>query len=147
VAKGLRSALLIIVLSFIAGVVGILLGHRYIMPNAGKTLGLHDRIHEQLVLDHSQNEQLHELEVLYATQKTALEARMKKASARLSAAIQDSHEMSAEIIAAKAEYVQTLDELQTLTLEHIFAMRSLLNTEQTAQFDEIVKSSFRKITN
>jgi hypothetical protein len=147
VSKGLRSALLVIALSFIAGVVGILLGHKYIMPNAGKTIGLHDQIHTQLVLDKTQNEKLHELEEEFSTKKSALEARMKKANARLSAAIQASHEMSPDVIAAKAEYVQTLDELQTLTLEHIFAMRGLLNAGQATRFDEIVQSSFRNITN
>jgi len=147
VSKGLRSALLVIVLSFIAGVIGILLGHKYIMPNAGKTIGLHDQIHTQLVLDKAQNEKLHALEEVFSTKKTALEARMKKANARLSTAMQTSHEMSPDVIAAKAEYVQTLDELQTLTLEHIFAMRGLLNADQATRFDEIVQSSFRNITN
>lgn len=147
VSKGLRSALLIIALSFIAGVIGILLGHKYIMPNAGKTIGLHDQIHTQFVLDKVQNEKLHKLEEAFAAKKAALEVLMKKANARLSAAIQKSPNMSPEVLAAKAEYVQTLDKLQTLTLEHIFAMRDLLNAEQALRFDEIIQSSFRNITN
>lgn len=147
VSKGLRSALLVIAFSFIAGVIGILLGHQYIMPGAGKTIGLHDQIHSQLVLDKAQNEKLHALEEVFSTKKAALEARMKKANARLSTAMQTSHEMSPDVIAAKAEYVQTLDELQTLTLEHIFAMRGLLNADQAMRFDEIVQSSFSNITN
>ncbi|MCF6220664.1 MAG: periplasmic heavy metal sensor [Robiginitomaculum sp.] len=145
VNKGLRSALLVIALSFIAGVIGILLGHKYIMPNAGKTMGLHEKIHTQLVLDEAQNDKLHILEKSFATQKTALEIRMKKANARLSMAMQTSHEMSPEVLAAKSEYVKTLDELQTLTIEHIFAMRGLLNEEQAVRFDAIVQKSFRNI--
>lgn len=143
VSKGSRSALLVIVLSFVAGVIGILLGHQYIMPNAGKTIGLHDLIHSELILDKAQNENLHQLEETYAVHKSALETRMKKANLRLSAAMQKSHNMSPEVLAAQAEYMQTLDELQTLTIEHIFSMRALLDTEQAQEFDGIVQSSFR----
>lgn len=130
-----------------AGVIGILLGHKYIMPNAGKTIGLHEQIHNELVLTSAQNVKLHELEELFSVKKTALELRMKNANVRLSAAMQSSHEMSPEVLAAKGEYVETLDALQTLTLEHIFAMRSLLNDAQAEKFDEIVTSSFRDIAN
>ena len=143
--NSLRSALLIIVLSFVAGVVGILLGHRYIMPNAGKTVGLHEIIHTELTLDTTQNQKLHELEEVYNREKAVLETRMKKASARLSQAMQSSHTMSPEVMAAKREYVQVLDELQTLTIDHIFAMRNLLNEQQADQFDNIVQRSFRNI--
>jgi hypothetical protein len=143
--KGAQSALLIIALSFMAGVVGILIGHKYIMPNAGKTVGLHDQIHSQLVLEKAQNVKLHELEEEYGAKKTALETRMKQANARLSAAMQSSHGMSDEVIAAKQEYVQVLDELQTLTIEHIFSMRGLLTKKQANRFDGIVERSFRNI--
>ncbi len=108
-------------------------------------MGLHEKIHTQLVLDEAQNDKLHILEKSFATQKTALEIRMKKANARLSMAMQTSHEMSPEVLAAKSEYVKTLDELQTLTIEHIFAMRGLLNEEQAVRFDAIVQKSFRNI--
>jgi len=147
ITKGVRGALLVIVLSFLAGVVGILLGHKYIMPNAGKTMGLHDQIHGQLVLDEAQNQKLHTLEVSFAAKKSALEARMKKANIALSTAMQSSHEMSPEVIAAKADFVQTLDELQTITIEHIFAMRGLLDDEQAKLFDKIVQRSFQNVAN
>jgi len=116
------------------------------MPDAGKTVGLHDKIHTQLVLDKSQNAKLHALEAAFSAKKMALEMRMKKTNARLSAAMQASHDMSPDVLAAKADYVQTLDELQTLSIEHIFAMRGLLNTEQALRFDEIVQNSFRNIS-
>lgn len=147
ISKGLRSALLVIALSFIAGVIGILLGHKYIMPNAGQAIGLHDQIHKQLILNKAQNDKLHILEEMFSTKKAALEERMKAANSELSVAMQVAHKMSPEVQAAKTEYVQTLDELQTLTIEHIFAMRGLLNTEQALLFDEIVQSSFRNIAN
>lgn len=143
--RGLRSAALIIVLSFIAGVVGILLGHKYIMPNGGKTIGLHDLIHNELVLDGAQDKQLHMLEDEYAANKSTLELRMKQANVRLSAAMQASHKMSDEVVAAKQEYVQILDELQTLTIAHIFSMRGILNVQQADKFDKIVQRSFRDV--
>ena len=55
----MRAALLIIVLSFAAGVVGILLGHKYIMPDAVRSIGLHEQIHAELVLNKAQDEKLH----------------------------------------------------------------------------------------
>lgn len=145
ISKGLRSAIIIITLSFVAGVVGILLGHEYIMPNAGKNMGLHEHIHNEFVLDDAQNKQLHILEEDFAAKKSTLEMRMKKANERLSKAMQSSHKMSPEVVEGKQEYVQVLDELQTLTIEHIFAMRGLLNAEQADRFDEIVQRSFRNI--
>ena len=144
-SKGLRSALIIIVLSFIAGVIGILLGHEYIMPNAGKTVGLHDKIHNELVLNHAQNEKLHRLESEFESQRSEIQSRMKQANAHLSAAMQSAHQMSPEVVAAKNEYIRTLDELQTLTIAHIFSMRGLLDKEQAKEFDRIVQESFRDI--
>ncbi|HFE38439.1 MAG TPA: periplasmic heavy metal sensor [Gammaproteobacteria bacterium] len=144
-SKGLRSALIIIVLSFIAGVIGILLGHEYIMPNAGKTVGLHDKIHNELVLNHAQNEKLHRLESEFESQRSEIQSRMKQANAHLSAAMQSTHQMSPEVVAAKNEYIRTLDELQTLTIAHIFSMRGLLDKEQAKEFDRIVQESFRDI--
>ena len=117
------------------------------MPNAGKPVGLHDQIHSELVLDNAQNVKLHALEEEYEATKAALETRMKQANVRLSAAMQSSHDMSDEVIAAKQDYVQVLDELQTLTIKHIFSMRGLLTDEQATRFDKIVERSFRNIAN
>jgi nickel and cobalt resistance protein CnrR len=146
VSKGLRGALIIIALSFAAGFIGILIGHKYIMPDAGKVMSLHDQVHNRLALDVVQNQKIHDLEELFSQQKKGLELRMKKTNARLSAAMQNAHEMSPEVLAAKQEYVNILEELQTLSIEHIFAMRRLMNAQQAAQFDEIVQSSFRNIS-
>ena len=145
IRKEIRSATLIISLSFIAGVIGILLGHKYIMPNAGKTIGLHEQIHNEFLLDAVQSVKLAELEEGFSIKKSALESRMKKANIRLSAAMQKDHTMSPEVVGAKQEYVQVLDELQTLTLEHIFMMRDLLNENQAVKFDEIIQRSFSDI--
>lgn len=141
----MRGATVIIGLSFIAGVIGILLGHKYIMPNAGKTIGLHEQIHSELALDVVQDANLAEQEENFSIRKSELESRMKKANIRLSAAMQKDHTMSPEVVGAKQEYVQVLDELQTLTIEHIFIMRNLLNEKQAVKFDEIIQRSFSDI--
>ena len=141
----MRGATVIIGLSFIAGVIGILLGHKYIMPNAGKTIGLHDQIHNELALDVVQDANLAEQEKKFSIKKSELESRMKKANIRLSAAMQKDHTMLPEVVEAKQEYVQVLDELQTLTIEHIFIMRNLLNEKQAVKFDEIIQRSFSGI--
>jgi len=143
----MRTALLIIGLSFLAGVVGILLGHKYIMPDAVRSVGLHEKIHAQLVLDKTQDEQLHDLEAGFSEKKAVLEARMKTASAGLSQAMQASHVMAPNVIEAKDKYVQVLDEMQTLTIEHIFAMRALLDESQAEKFDKIVQHSFQNMAN
>ena len=145
ISKEMRGATVIISLSFIAGVIGILLGHKYIMPNAGKTIGLHDQIHNELALDVVQDANLAEQEKKFSIKKSELESRMKKANIRLSAAMQKDHTMSPEVVGAKQEYVQVLDELQTLTIEHIFIMRNLLNEKQAVKFDEIIQRSFSGI--
>ncbi|MBL4854434.1 MAG: hypothetical protein JKY25_09385 [Robiginitomaculum sp.] len=145
--NGVRTALLIISLSFLAGVVGILLGHKYIMPDAVRSVGLHEQIHAELVLNKTQDEKLHDLETGFSENKAVLEARMKTASAELSQAMQVSHVMAPNVITAKDTYVQVLDEMQTLTIEHIFAMRALLNEGQANQFDKIVQRSFQNMAN
>ncbi len=145
--SGIRTALLIIGLSFLAGVVGILLGHKYIMPDAVRTVGLHEQIHAELVLDKAQDEKLHDLETGFSQNKAALEARMKAASAGLSRAMQEAHSLAPNVIEAKDQYVQVLDEMQTLTIEHIFAMRALLDAGQAEKFDNIVQRSFQDMAN
>jgi len=143
----MRTALLIIALSFVAGVVGILLGHKYIMPDAMRSVGLHEQIHAELVLDKTQDEKLHALETGFAKNKIALETRMKSASANLNRAMQKHHAMTPEVIAAKDEYIRVLDQLQALTIEHIFAMRTILNETQAENFDKIIQRTFQDIAN
>ncbi len=145
--SGIRAALLIIALSFAAGVVGILLGHKYIMPDAVRSVGLHEQIHANLVLDKAQDEKLHVLETGFVKAKTALESHMKSASANLNRAMQEHHAMTPEVIAAKDEYIRVLDELQALTIEHIFAMRTILDEAQAESFDAIVQRSFQNMAN
>lgn len=131
-------ALLIGVVAFFAAVAGVFAG-RALLPQPSHTgAELHALLHDRLVLDAGQTVKLDALEASFAVRRKALELELRAGNARLAEAIEAEHGFGPRVAAAIDACHMTMGQLQKATLEHVFAMRSLLKPNQTAVFDQAV---------
>ena len=135
---GLRRNLLIALIAFAAAIAGVFAG-RALLPQPSHTgAELHALLHEDFTLDAAQKSRLDKLELDFGVRKRALELELRADNARLAAAIEAEHGNGPQVAAAIDGSHMTMGELQKATLEHVFAMRSILRPEQTARFDAAV---------
>lgn len=129
---------LCIVLAFAAAISGVFVG-RALLP-APKQPGteLHELLHHRMALDANQQTRLTVLEQRFAVQRRALELQLRADNARLAEAIEAEHGNGPRVTAAVDQSHAAMGELQKATLAHIFAMRQLLQPNQTAAFDQAV---------
>ncbi|PKP94958.1 MAG: heavy metal resistance protein [Alphaproteobacteria bacterium HGW-Alphaproteobacteria-16] len=133
-----RRTGIIVILVFLAALLGVVAGRYVIEPAAQPGAELHAVLHDQLSLDPAQERQLHVLEEAFAVRRRALELEMKAENSRLAEAITAEHGNGPRVAAAVDASHRTMGELQKETLAHIFAMRALLKPDQAAKFDAAV---------
>ena len=135
---GLRRTLLVAIIAFAAAVAGVFAG-RALLPRPSHTgAELHTLLHENFNLNAAQKAQLDKLERDFGVRKRALELELRADNARLAAAIEAEHGNGPKVAAAIDGSHMTMGKLQKATLEHVFAMRSILRPDQTARFDAAV---------
>jgi len=129
---------LMILFAFGAAIGGVLIGRAWIVPTAPVESELHQLLHEDLKLDPGQERKIEEIEQQYALRRQALELELRSDNARLASAIEAEHGYGPQVSAAVDASHKAMGELQKVTLEHIFAMRSVLRPDQAARFDASV---------
>lgn len=102
---------------------------------------LHALMHDGLELDDAQERALAALERDFAVKRAKLEAQLKADNTRLADAIAAEHQYGPRVSAAVDATHMAMGDLQKATLEHVFAMRGILRTEQQAKFDAAVAES------
>jgi len=135
VKVSVRSALVTVVLAFVAGIGGMWLGHQLLTAPAHDH-SLHAMVHEELSLTTDQERDLEALEAAFAARQQALEGEMRKANAELAAAIRASETAGPAVEAAVHHFHDAMGALQTETIEHVFAMRKVLTPDQRKRFDD-----------
>lgn len=132
-----RSALVTIILAFVAGIAGMWLGHQLLAaPGHGRSL--HAMVHEELSLSADQERDLSALETAFAARQKVLEGEMREANAELAAAIRASESAGPAVEAAVHHFHDAMGALQAETIEHVFAMRKVLTPDQRKRFDDKV---------
>ena len=125
-------------MAFAAALAGVFAG-RALLPQPSHTgAELHTLLHHEFKLDAVQTAQLEKIERDFAVRQRALELELRADNARLAAAIEAEHGYGPRVSAAIDGSHGAMGELQKATLEHVFAMRSILRPEQTARFDTAV---------
>lgn len=128
----------IVAAAFIAAVGGVFVG-RELLPAAPQPgAELHDVLHHRLALDNNQRARLEMLERRFAVQRRALELELRADNARLAEAIEAEHGNGPQVATAVDQSHAVMGELQKATLAHIFAMRQVLQPNQTTEFDRAV---------
>lgn len=133
-----RRLLLFGLVAFVAALAGVLAGRLVVeAPRASET-ELHALLHRELKLSPAQKVKLDKIEAKFATRRDALELDMRAANIRLAQAIEAEHGYGSRVTEAIDETHRVMGELQKETLQHLFAMRVVLDREQAAMFDKSV---------
>ena len=93
---------------------------------------MHALLHRELTLSAGQEKRIHAIEAKFATRRTALELEMRAANIRLAQAIEAEHGYGPLVTKAIDDTHEVMGELQKETLQHLFAMRAVLDREQAA---------------
>ena len=136
--NGRIRLVLCVVACFIAAVGGVLVGRALLPVRPLPGTALHEVLHHKLALNANQQARLEMLEQRFAVQRRALELELRANNARLAEAIEAEHGNGPRVAAAVDKSHAMMGELQKATLAHIFAMRQLLQPDQTGQFDQAV---------
>ena len=96
----------------------------------------HRWVHQQLNLTPEQDKALDAQEEEFATKKKVLSEEIRQANVELATAMQEDKEYSPRVVAAVERIHHAQSDLEKATLEHIFAMKSVLTPEQ---FDKLLK--------
>jgi Spy/CpxP family protein refolding chaperone len=134
-----RAIAVTIVVAFLAGLAGMGLGRLVFAPE--RTPSLHQMLHDEINLSAAQEQEIEALERDFGARRRALELEMRTANAELAAAIREEHEYGPRVTAAVERFHAAMGELQSETMEHVFAMRGVLTPEQCVEFDAIVASA------
>lgn len=137
---GIRSILITIAVAFIAGLGGVLAG-KVIFGGAAQPPNLHQTVHRDLNLSAEQQQRIDALERDFAPKRQALEMEMRAANADLAAAIREEHGYGPHVTAAVERFHHAMGQLQIDTIQHVFAMREVMTSDQKARFDNIVSSA------
>jgi len=133
-----RRLLFVALIAFAAALAGVFIGRAYVAQQAPVETELHTLLHHQLDLDNAQKVKIEAIEARFAVRKQALELELRADNVRLAEAIEAEHGYGPQVAAAVDRSHQAMGRLQKETLEHIFAMRSVLRPDQAARFDAAV---------
>ena len=131
-----RQLFVVALVAILAGLVGALIGNRLVARQAPPSL--HQAVHDELALDARQRSQIDGLEASFAVRRRAFALEMRVANAELATAIQAERGYGPGVTAAVDHFHDVMGRLQKETIEHVFAMRSVLTPAQAASFDRTV---------
>lgn len=135
---GSRRLLLVALVAFVSAVCGVFLGWLVTDRSQANETELHALLHSDLRLTSQQQVKIDAIEAQFAVRRKALELEMLAANARLAEAIEAEHGYGPQVTAAIDQSHLVMGEMQKETLEHLFAMRAVLNPEQAKMFDNTV---------
>ena len=129
---------LIALIAFIAAVAGVYAARTLSEQPRKSESELHSFLHHELQLDRAQEAKIEAIEARFAFRKKALKLDMRAANARLAEAIEAEHGYGPKVTAAVAHVHHVRGEMQNSTLEHLFEMRAVMNSDQALRFDKTV---------
>ena len=133
-----RRVLLIGLIAFAAALAGVFVGRMATeAPRADET-ELHALLHSQLDLTPAQKVRIDAAEAAFADRRRALEQEMRAANVALAQAIEAEHGYGPGVTEAIDHSHRVMGTLQKETLEHLFTMRAVLDSDQARMFDKIV---------
>lgn len=135
---GSRRILLIALVAFIAAIAGVFIGRSVGDPRKASETELHAVLHKDLKLTSDQQAKIDAIEARFAVRRKALDLEMRAANARLAEAIEAEHGYGPKVTAAIDQSHIVMGALQKEALEHLFAMRGVLNRDQAKMFDSTV---------
>jgi len=133
-----RNVVLIAAIAFLAALGGVFVGRQIVAARHPVESELHSLLHREIKLDGVQDAKVEQIEQRFAVRRQAIELELRADNARLAEAIEAEHGYGPRVGEAVDRSHHAMGELQKETLEHIFAMRSVLRPDQAAKFDAAV---------
>ena len=137
-SPALLRLLVLAAVTSLAALAGVLIGRGILERVPEQSSALHELLQDELELDAQQLAQIEELEISFAARRQALKAEIRAENARLATAIQSERGYGPRVTAEIERSHQLMGELQKATLEHVFAMRTVLRPDQAEKFDRAV---------
>lgn len=131
----LRSALLLTLSAVLFAGFGFWLGTAYGVRLAHTRPDPHERLHHVLDLSDEQIRQVAPIEAQFSTRQQALRTAMDAADHDLANAFSNENSFGPAGQAALARYYRAAQELREASIQHAFAMRTVLNSNQLQKFD------------
>ena len=135
--RGMRGALLTLLLVALAAGVGAASGAEYFLRRQ-QPPSLHQLVHQDLNLSSEQAGRIEVLERSFATRREARERELRAANMELARAIEATHQYSPAVQAAINHFHRVMGDLQKDTVLHVLQMRNVLNPDQARVFDRRV---------
>ena len=133
---------LAVVLAAIAGCLGALAADRWNHSTSERSL--HDFVHNELSLTAAQETELERIESQFTAERKRLELATRAANAQLAQAMEQEHEYGPEVGVAIDQVHASMGDLQKGTVQHVFAMRKILNPAQQRKFDRQVSNALTR---
>lgn len=133
-----RRLLIIGLIAFAAAIAGVFIGRIVSEPPKASETELHALLHDQLDLTPVQEAKLEQIEAKFAARRRTLETEMRAANVRLAQAIEAERGYGPRVTEAIDHTHDIMGTLQKETLEHLFAMRAILDIDQARMFDKSV---------
>lgn len=131
-----RYPVIVILLAFLAALAGVFAGRLLFVPQPPIENRFHSLIHRELNLDKGQKARIEVLENRFAAQQRRYEQEMRDDNRRLAIAVQGEKGYGPKVADAVDRSHHAMGMLQKETLQHLFAMRAVLNAEQARRFDQ-----------
>lgn len=133
-----RRMFLVGLIAFAAAIAGVFVGRMVTQTPRASETELHALLHSQLDLTAQQEARIERIEADFVGRRRALEQEMRTANVRLAQAIEAEHGYGPRVTEAIDHTHQVMGTLQKETLEHLFAMRAVLDRDQARMFDKSV---------
>lgn len=128
---------LVVLTSFLVALAALWLGQHMRAGQSGEGR-IHAVVRNELGLDDAQKQRIEALETSFTSRRARLEGELRDANADLAAAIAREHAYGPDVEKAVDRSHIAMGELQKATLQHVFAMRGVLRSDQTGRFDKAV---------
>ncbi len=137
-----RTVVLAILLTTLAGVVGGWAGVQYGLTHVRPSSQIDEILHHQLTLTPEQKNRIATLETRFSGYRKDLNAEMRAANRDLAIALNTTHAYGPEAKRAIERFYNAMGALQEKTVIHILEMRAVLTPQQSKRFDSMVLEAF-----
>lgn len=136
--KAWKLLVLAALVGFGAGLGGVLVGASLTRADPRRDT-LDAAVHRELDLTPEQDRRLEAIEAGYAARKATLDAELRAAARDIAAAVAEDHAQSERLSQAIERFHNAMGQTQRDAIAHVFDMRAVLDPDQQARFDMIVR--------
>jgi nickel and cobalt resistance protein CnrR len=140
----IRRLVLTLLLVVAAAIGGAWIGGRIFSPPPPQHTEFHQQLYEVLDLTTEQRQRLEALDRDNSKEETYQREALRIANRNLANLLEHEDAYNENIEAAIVEIHTAMNNLQVLTIKHIYAMREILTPEQRTEFDRLVADTLRE---